>query len=526
MMALFSPFSTEVNTALIALAIAIVVLALVFAAIDFTKVDKAKKQHGQTLFPLELATEPVAKLKVTIPAKLTAPTFNISELSINPVEAKEEETITISFKIANTGDDRGCHNVKVQLDNRMVAEEEVALGPGEISQISCTVTENHAGDHEVRVGGLTAKFVIPNADISVTKLDVNPQRARAGETVTVKVELINKGGVTGVQKVEPTLNGEVIATKEISVAPGKTELVTFDVAGTQAGEHHVEVGGSVVTFVIPDADIRITSLDISPLQAKAGETVTVKAELINKGGTTGTQKLELTLDGKIVAAKDVTVQPEETAVVTFEVVELIIGEHRVKVSDLEATFFVGKADIRITAMDINPRRARAGEPVVIKAELINKGSITDAQKLELAVDGRIVATKEVSVTLDKPQLVTFEVIGTKTGEYKVEMGGLVGSFVIPEADIKINALYIIPRRAKLGEMVVVKAELINEGGVTGNQKLELRLGDAFVAAQEFAVAPGMNQKAIFFLRGLKPGVHHLKINDIGDEFMVYMANNP
>jgi hypothetical protein len=526
MMAIISPFSNEVNTALIALAIVVVILAMVFAVFDLSKVEKIRKRDDNKKLPLIPATKPAVQLEAAVPVKSTIPTFNASELNISPVEAKEGEPITIAFRIVNTSSDSGCYKAIVQLDNRIVAEEVVDLGPGEINQMTCSVIGNQAGEHEVKVGDLTAKFVIPNADISITSLDINPRQAKAGEPVTVKAELTNKGGATGINRLEISVDGEVVTTKEISVAPGKTELMTFEITETKAGEHLVEVGGLTVTFVVPEADIKISALDISPLKVKAGETVIVSAMLTNKGGITGTKTLELNKDGKIVATKEVTVAPEKTELITFETVEETSGEHQVKIDDLTATFLIGKADIIITALNVNPQLVRAGETVTVRVELLNSGNIIDRYNLELLLDGKVAVIKEVTVSPEKPELLIFEVAGTKAGEHKVEAGNFVCTFVIPEADIKINSHDIIPRRAKVGELVVVKVELINKGGVTGNKKLELKLGDTFITSQEFAIAPGISQKAIFYLRSIKPGTHRITINDIGDEFTVYMENNP
>jgi uncharacterized protein (DUF58 family) len=206
--------------------------------------------------------------------------------------------------------------------------------------------------------------------------------------------------------------------------------------------------------------------------------------------------------------------------VTFEVFETKAGEHKVEVGGLEDKFVIPEADIGVTALDINPRQAKEGEKITVIAEMTNNGGVTGTHKLELKIDGRTAAEKEVSVLPGETELVTFEVFETKAGEHKVEVGGLEDKFVVPEADIGVTALDINPRQVREGEKVTVIAEVTNNSAVTDPYKLELRLGGVFLAAQEFLVAPRVSQKVFFYLRNLKPGVYRIAIGNISNTFVV------
>ena len=508
--------------------------------------------------------------------------ISVTALDINPRQVREGEKVTVTAEVTNDGGVTGTHKLELKIDGRTAAEKEVSVLPGETELVTFEVVETKAGEHKVEVGGLEDKFVIPEADIGVTALDINPRQAKEGEEVTVTAGVTNDGGVTGTHKLELKIDGRTAAEKEVSVLPGGAELVTFEVFETKAGEHKVEVGGLEDKFVVPEADIGVTALDINPRQVREGEKVTVIAEVTNDGGVTGTHKLELKIDGRTAAEKEVSVLPGETELVTFEVVETKAGEHKVEVGGLEDKFVIPEADIGVTALDIkiddrtvadisvlpgetelvtfevvetkageykvevggledkfvipeadigvtapdiNPRQVREGEKVTVIAEVTNDGGVTGTHKLELKIDGRTAAEKEVSVLPGETELVTFEVFETKAGEHKVEVGGLEDKFVIPEADIGVTALDINPRQVREGEKVTLIAEVTNNSAVTDPYKLELRLGGVFLAAQEFLVAPRVSQRALFYLRNLKPGVYRIAIGNISNTFMVGMENH-
>ena len=68
------------------------------------------------------------------------------------------------------------------------------------------------------------------------------------------------------------------------------------------------------------------------------------------------------------------------------------------------------------------------------------------------------------------------------------------------------------------------AEVTNTGGITGAQKLEIKLRDKVLFSKELTVAPGANEKVNVTLTNLEPGTYEVTMGDFRDTFTVEMSN--
>jgi len=81
-------------------------------------------------------------------------------------------------------------------------------------------------------------------------------------------------------------------------------------------------------------------MNIKPMDAVAGETVSIIAVVENIGGSEGTYAAMLTMDGVLVEAKEVAITPGGSKIVTFSLVEEIPGTYEIAVGDLTSTLTV------------------------------------------------------------------------------------------------------------------------------------------------------------------------------------------
>ncbi len=82
---------------------------------------------------------------------------------------------------------------------------------------------------------------IPPAEISLGDLAVNPPEVNPGEKVTVSVIVTNIGGMVG--SYEVILGGDFMATKMVTLEPGESKAVSFEVTPTELGVYSVSVDG-------------------------------------------------------------------------------------------------------------------------------------------------------------------------------------------------------------------------------------------------------------------------------------------
>ncbi len=132
---------------------------------------------------------------------------------------------------------------------------------------------------------------------------------------------------------------------------GWVELSPGDI--TEAGELAVEVSGSLFFTIMvklgpppspppspAEPCFRPSNLVIEPGEAKPGQEITISLIVTNIGGAAGTCTLEFKVDGEVRSVKSVTLEPGESEVVSFSIIEAMEGEHIVEIADLRGDFTI------------------------------------------------------------------------------------------------------------------------------------------------------------------------------------------
>ena len=81
------------------------------------------------------------------------------------------------------------------------------------------------------------------AEFEVVSLEIVPPEVIDGETVGVTAEVKNNGGSKGVYTAILIVDGAQTETKEVTVAPGDTEAVSFSLVKGAPGIYQVGIGG-------------------------------------------------------------------------------------------------------------------------------------------------------------------------------------------------------------------------------------------------------------------------------------------
>ena len=74
--------------------------------------------------------------------------------------------------------------------------------------------------------------------------------AKAGESVTIAASVANDGGQEGTYTVELKLSGETVDSKEVTLAAGQSQQVSFALSGMDYGRYEVEVAGLSSEFTV------------------------------------------------------------------------------------------------------------------------------------------------------------------------------------------------------------------------------------------------------------------------------------
>ena len=185
---------------------------------------------------------------------------------------------------------------------------------------------------------------------------------------------------------------------------------------------------------------------------------------------------------------------------------------------------MGVGTFYVSNFMIRPIEAKEGELVNISFKVTNTGDTRSLYMVGLRINGKEIGKIDMNLAPAETELATFAIAETAAGEYRIEVAGFEGRFVIPPASLIVSAIDINPRRIQEKGQVSVMAEVTNGGGVSGTQKVEVRLRDKVLVSEELIVAPGASQRVNITLTNLEPGTHEVKIGDFKDTFAVEMLN--
>jgi len=90
------------------------------------------------------------------------------------------------------------------------------------------------------------------AQFEVSELTIKPDTVVVGYPATVAATVINSGDIAGVYKVSFLIDGQEIESRHITLAPGATEEVSFEVTKTTVGSYKLRLGESSAMLDVCD----------------------------------------------------------------------------------------------------------------------------------------------------------------------------------------------------------------------------------------------------------------------------------
>ena len=134
------------------------------------------------------------------------------------------------------------------------------------------------------------------AEFRVSNLVISPTEVNPGQPVTISCTVANIGSEAGSYTVH--LGGDFVAQRTVTLTPGESKTVSFEVTPDVAKTHYVSVDGLSGSFVateVPVADIRVEDLVISPTEVNVGELVTISVRATNYGTVAGSKVITCTV---------------------------------------------------------------------------------------------------------------------------------------------------------------------------------------------------------------------------------------
>jgi hypothetical protein len=269
--------------------------------------------------------------------------FELSSLTITPSTVATGDTATISVDLENVGSAEGTYTLTFSLDAVVIDTMDVTIPAETTRKVTCTVVKEAIGEYTAEVGELSGTlYVVKPAEFQLSSLVVTPQEVLPDGEVTVTVDVANIGGLEGDYVCTLVVNDSERETQELTVDGGVTETVTFSFTPSYAGGRcDIEIGDLFAEIrTLRPADIKVTSVSVSPYQVEVGSSVTITVELRNSGDVEGSETVTLEVDGEPVGTRSVTVDGTDTATIDFNVTENTIGRHYASVDGKGTSFTV------------------------------------------------------------------------------------------------------------------------------------------------------------------------------------------
>ena len=179
------------------------------------------------------------------------------------------------------------------------------------------------------------------AAFSVSNLTATPFEVGPGEPVTISVIVVNFGDLGGSYNLNVSVNDVIQGSKTIALLGKENQMVNFTVNESREGSYTLKIADLLGTFFVKTTPpepmpttLKLSNLFIDPIEAWAGQNVSVSVDVTDKGSENITYKLPINVDGVLSANINLLLSPGEKTTVTAIVNASSIGSHPVNVGGL------------------------------------------------------------------------------------------------------------------------------------------------------------------------------------------------
>ena len=189
-------------------------------------------------------------------ARVRPATLAVSNLRVSPAEVESGQTAGIQVTVSNTGDLAGSYNAVLRLNGAVVATRDASVSAGGSVDLAFETVQRAPGAYAVDIGGLSGKLVVREvlapAAFSADGLSVSPfpPVVRPGDAVSVSIVITNRGGTTGTFPVSLKINGVTEDGREIALAAGASQTVSFSTSRILPGSYTIDIAGLSGAFTV------------------------------------------------------------------------------------------------------------------------------------------------------------------------------------------------------------------------------------------------------------------------------------
>jgi PGF-CTERM protein len=331
-------------------------------------------------------------------------------------------------------------------------------------------------------------------------IDSTNSPVQESETLEVTATVENTGDYSDTQDITLTVGGKQRDMTQVALDPGQKRTVTLDWA-TSSGD-----AGEYTANVSSDDDFDTTAVsvngpsyfqvDINSTNSPVTEndTVAVEAIIENTGDQTDNQKINLSINGKVVDNATVALDPgaSQSRTLNWQTESGDAGDHQANVeseddADDAIVTVENVPEFEVDVQSTNEPVA-AGQTLQVDVEIDNNDRNSDTQDVELEIDGTVRDTE--SVALDGGESSTVQ-LDWKTetgdsGQYRANVSSETDS---DSVEVLVNeppsaAFTRDPARPNVNEAVTFEADASDPDGTVESYEWTVD-GETISGAREF-----------------------------------------
>lgn len=236
--------------------------------------------------------------------------FQVTKLWVDSEQVVAGEMFYIKATVANSGEVAGTYTGDILLDGTAANTCKATIEPGSVMGFELLVKIAAKGDHTLSLEGQSCKIKAIAPAAYETELTIEPASLMVGGTFKVHAVVRNTGDIKGDFQDWLRFDGEDQKMLEAAIEPGGEAVFDAELKAPDRGDHVVSVGETQAAVQVKaPAHIAVTGIDLTDEEVKAGEAVTATVLLKNTGDVAGKFLVQLLINGKAAACKEVTVEP-------------------------------------------------------------------------------------------------------------------------------------------------------------------------------------------------------------------------
>lgn len=169
----------------------------------------------------------------------------------------------------------------------------------------------------------------------------------------------------------------------------------------------------------------------------------------------------------------------------------------------------------VTSVSANRSTVLAGASVDVTATVVNRGDVSGSEQFGLALEGRPIEHREVTLDPGEAQSLTFVVTLYEPGEQTVGVGDRQTTVTVRkvEPSTAITSFRLVDRTIEVGETATLVATVANTGGATDEQTLTRDVFDQVVDRKTVTVPPGETRTVRFTQQFAGGGCYTMIVGD-------------